>query len=81
MGNAESTKVSIAVRTDQVHYMAGDTVHGNVYLMVKSPITATGLFLRVKGSECTYFTERRQRDSDVSVRLYMRYHCLYMWDL
>lgn len=26
MGNAESTKVSIAVRTEKVHYMAGDTV-------------------------------------------------------
>ena len=79
MGNAESTKVSIAVRTDKVHYIAGDTVKGDVYLMVQSPITATGLFLRVKGSECTYFTERRQRDSDVS-RLFML-HNVCMWDI
>lgn len=34
--------------------------------MVQSPITANGLFLRVKGSERTYFTERRHRDNDVS---------------
>lgn len=35
--------------------------------MVQAPTTANGLFLRVKGSEKTYFTERRsQRDSEVS---------------
>ena len=43
-------------------------VKGDVFLMVQAPTTATGLFLRVRGSEKTYYTERRHRDSDVSRR-------------
>lgn len=66
MGNAESTTVSLGVKTERVAYQAGETVRGDVFLMVTVPTTANGLFLRVKGSEKTYFTERRQRDSDVS---------------
>lgn len=48
--------------TDTYH----NQVKGDVYLMVQAPITATGLFLRVRGAEHTYFTERRHRDNDVS---------------
>ncbi len=43
-------------------------VKGDVFLMVQAPTTATGLFLRVRGSEKTYYTERRHRDSDVRRR-------------
>lgn len=66
MGNTNSNAhVSLAVQTDKMIYMAGETVKGSVYVMVTAETEATGVFLRVKGLERVNFTERRTgRDAE-----------------
>ncbi len=72
MGNTESSQnVSLGVRTEKVSYLAGETVKGSVYVMCQSGIQATGVFLRVKGCERVYYTERRTgRDMEDRDRTY-----------
>lgn len=71
MGNASSADVSLGVKTEKVAYLAGETVKGNVYLLVNAPTSATGVFLRVKGAEHVWFTERRTgRDAEDKERTY-----------
>ncbi|EWM25732.1 Arrestin-like protein [Nannochloropsis gaditana] len=60
MGNAGSNgNVSLGVETEKMAYMAGETVKGTVSVLIAVETQTTGVFLRVKGLEKVYFTERR----------------------
>ena len=65
MGNqVQGASAQVFVKTEKPYYTAGETVNGVVYVNCLTSFKAQGLYLKIKGSEDTWWRERIPQPHD-----------------